>query len=285
MRRGMAVITVSRQLGSLGDQLAEVVARRLEYRLVGRQELVRLAAGLGEPDPSLERSPELRERSPSFWERLNEERRRYFSVLRNVVLHLAEQDDVVIVGLGAGQLLKGFNHVLRLQVVAPLDLRIERVVETGLDEIPRRLTREHARDLVRQRDRDAAGYIRYLFHIEWMEPQHWDLIINTARFAFPQAADVVVSIVERGMLAPTSEDSQRLADLTLASQVEVTLLNQPNVWVNALKVRAENGRVRIEGEVIADEDREAVEQVVRAIEGVRIIDNDLRIQPPPLTGM
>ena len=43
--------------------------------------------------------------------------------------------------------------------------------------------------------------------------------------------------------------------------------------------------MRLEGEVITEEDRETVEQVVRAIEGVRAIDNDLRVQPPPLTGM
>jgi osmotically-inducible protein OsmY len=43
--------------------------------------------------------------------------------------------------------------------------------------------------------------------------------------------------------------------------------------------------VRLEGEVITEDDREAVEQVVRAIEGVRMVDNDLRVQPPPLTGM
>ena len=57
------------------------------------------------------------------------------------------------------------------------------------------------------------------------------------------------------------------------------------VWVNGLKVVAQEGSVRIEGEVITEEDRDAVEQVVRAIEGVRLIDNDLRVQPPPLTGM
>ena len=48
---------------------------------------------------------------------------------------------------------------------------------------------------------------------------------------------------------------------------------------------AGHGRVRIEGEVITEEDRDAVEQVVRIIDGVRTIDNDLRVQPPPLTGM
>ena len=76
-----------------------------------------------------------------------------------------------------------------------------------------------------------------------------------------------------------------MANLVLASRVEATVLNDPSVWVNGLKVVAEQGNVRLEGEVITEDDRDTVEQVVRAIEGVRSIDNDLRVQPPPLTGM
>jgi osmotically-inducible protein OsmY len=63
------------------------------------------------------------------------------------------------------------------------------------------------------------------------------------------------------------------------------VLSDPTVWVNGLKVMAQDGRVRLDGEVITEDDREAVEQVVLAIPGVRMVDNDLRVQPPPLTGM
>src|ERR671935_2504531 len=130
----MAVITISRVPGSLGDTIARALAERLQYRLVERGELVQLAERIGGPDVAWERSPELRERSPSFWERLNEERRRYASVLRRVTTHLAEQDRVVIVGLGAGQMLRGLGNVLRVQVVAPIEVRIERLMERGFDE-------------------------------------------------------------------------------------------------------------------------------------------------------
>src|SRR5579859_4612824 len=183
----MAVITISRHPGSLGDTVARALAERLRYRLVERAELVKLAEKIGGTDVAWDRSPELRERSPSFWERLNEERRRYASVLRRVTTDLAEEGDVVIVGLGAGQLLKGLGNVLRLQIIAPMDVRMERVMQRGFDEVQGPLSRDRARDLIRASDRDSNGYMRYLFNIDWMDPTQWDLVINTGRFSVAEA--------------------------------------------------------------------------------------------------
>jgi cytidylate kinase len=281
----MAVVTISRHPGSLGDTVARALAEQLHYRLVERGELIKIAERIGGPDVAWDRSPELRERSPSFWERLNEERRRYASVLRRVTTDLAEEGDVVIVGLGAGQLLKGLGNVLRLQIIAPMEVRIERVMQRGFDEVHGPLSRDRARDLIRSSDRDAGGYMRYLFNIDWMDPQHWDLVINTGRFSVAETVEIVASVVASGSLEPSGLDRQRLANLALASRVEATVLGDPSVWVSSLKVVAQEGRVRIEGEVITEEDRDAVEQVVRSIEAVRLVENDLRVQPPPLTGM
>jgi cytidylate kinase len=281
----MAVITISRHPGSLGDTIARAIAERLHYRLVERGELVRLAERIGGSDVAWDRAPELRERSPSFWERLNEERRRYASVLRRVTTQLAEEGDVAIVGLGSGQLLKGLSNVLRLQIIAPMDVRIERVMQRGFDDVPGPLNRDQARDLIRKQDREISGYMRYLFNIDWLEPQHWDLVINTGRFNVAETVEIVAAIVESGALEPSALDLQRLANLALASRVEAIILGDQGVWVNGLKVVAQDGYVRLEGEVITEEDRDAVEQIVRAIDGVRQTENELRVQPPPLTGM
>ena len=281
----MAVITISRHPGSLGDTIARALAERLHYRLVERGELVQLAERIGGPDVAWDRAPEMRERSPTFWERLNEERRRYASVLRRVTTQLAEEDDVVIVGLGGGQLLKGLSNVLRLQIIAPMEVRLERVMQRGFDDVPGPLSRDRARDLIRRADRDISGYMRYLFNIDWLEPQHWDIVLNTGRFSVPETVEIIVAIVESGALEPSALDRQRLANLSLASRVEATVLGDPSVWVNGLKVVAQDGRVRMEGEVITEEDREAVEEVVLTVDGVRHVENELRVQPPPLTGM
>jgi cytidylate kinase len=281
----VAVITISRHPGSLGDTIARALTERLHYRLVERGELVQLAERIGGPDVAWDRAPEMRERSPTFWERLNEERRRYASVLRRVTTQLAEEDDVVIVGLGGGQLLKGLSNVLRLQIIAPMEVRLERVMQRGFDDVPGPLSRDRARDLIRRADRDISGYMRYLFNIDWLEPQHWDIVLNTGRFSVPETVEIIVAIVESGALEPSALDRQRLANLSLASRVEATVLGDPSVWVNGLKVVAQDGRVRMEGEVITEEDREAVEEVVLTVDGVRHVENELRVQPPPLTGM
>ncbi len=86
----MAVVTISRHPGSLGDTIARALADRLGYRLVERSELIRVAERIGGTDVAWDRAPELRERSPSFWERLNEERRRYGSVLRRATTQLGQ---------------------------------------------------------------------------------------------------------------------------------------------------------------------------------------------------
>jgi hypothetical protein len=166
-----------------------------------------------------------------------------------------------------------------------MDVRLDRVMQRGFDEVPGPLNRDQARDVIRKRDRDVSGYMRYMFNIDWLEPQHWDLVINTGRFSVSEAVDIVEAIVSSGALEPTAIDVERLANLALASRVEATVLGDPTVWVNGLKVIAEEGRVRFEGEVITEEDRDAVEQIIRAIEGVRQTENNLRVQPPPLTGM
>src|SRR4030088_17699 len=96
----MAVITISRHPGSLGDTIARAIAERLHYRIVDRDEVIRLAERIGGSDVAWDRAPELGERSPSFWERLNEERRRYASGLRRGTTALSGEDGVVVAGVG-----------------------------------------------------------------------------------------------------------------------------------------------------------------------------------------
>src|SRR5919204_5080976 len=123
----MPVVTLTRQIGSLGDEIGRTLADQLGYRYLdshGVFEAMRAYGGDVEPT-----APEVQEKQPSFWERLNEERRRHSIMLRSAVYSFAKEDDCVIVGLGASMLLRGLSHVLKALTIAPLETRVQRVME------------------------------------------------------------------------------------------------------------------------------------------------------------
>src|SRR5437868_7021991 len=116
----MAVITFSREAHSGTQDLARVLAQRLGYRYVSRDELTEAVTARS----GVERVPQTVEsegRALSIWEQLGEQltgdRQAYIAALKAVVTDLALADNVVIVGHGAGQFLQDVRTVIRVFVV------------------------------------------------------------------------------------------------------------------------------------------------------------------------
>ena len=130
----MAVITFSREAHSGTRDLARLLAERLGYRYVSRDELTHAVAIRS----GLDRRPQTAEsegRALSFFEQLGEqlsgERETYTAALKAVVTELALADNVVLVGHGAGQFLRDLPTVVRVFVVAPTEDRVARVMAEG----------------------------------------------------------------------------------------------------------------------------------------------------------
>jgi cytidylate kinase len=279
----MPVVTITRQLGSEGDAIGRALAERLGYRYLdklGVADVMRAYGGDIEPG-----APEIEEKQPSFWERLNEERRRHNIMLRCAVSSFALDDNCVIVGVGATVLLRSLGHVLKVLTIAPTEVRQERVMVTGAPDRPGPLDRDSAHELIRARDRQTAGYLRYLFNVDYLDPKLYDLVLNTGRWSVQSASAYLSELVTLPEVSRTPESTERLHNLALGSQVEAALINNAGIWVHGLRVTADRGEVTMTGEVITDEDRDIAEEAAGAVPGVRGVINELRIQPPPLTGM
>lgn len=213
----MALVSFSREEGSLGGFVAREVASRLGYRVLDLKALLEEAEAYGGIKQS---DPELQEKQPGLLERLDRERVRYRVVLRAVVYNAALQDNVVFLGRGVGMLLGDLSHALRVLVVAPLETRIARVMRQGVSARPGPKSREEAEEIVRRADRDRAGYLRYLFNVDWLNPRLHDLVIDTASIGVPSASEAVVQAIEHMHLNPTPETTARLQDLAATSRAE-----------------------------------------------------------------
>ncbi|MBV9329336.1 MAG: cytidylate kinase-like family protein [Chloroflexi bacterium] len=270
----MAVITFSREAHSGTQDLAHVLARRLGYRYVGRDELteaVRARSGIRR-EPQTDESEG---RSLSLWESLGEqlsgERETYVTALKSVVTELALADNVVIVGHGAGLFLNDMRSVVRVFVVAPMADRLARLRAEGVEDPAR------GRSLIEQQDRESAAYLRYLFGVDWLDPHQWDLVINTGR-ADPEAALDMLMHYTQSLLRDEADHAD-LERKQLVNRVEQALL-EADLGVDKLGVYFTGDVLTLRGEALTQLDRDRGEALARSIVTDATIDNQIVLRPP-----
>ena len=167
----MAIITIARQMGSLGSETAAYVAQRLDYTLVDQAKLQQAAEDYGMLKSELE---EVHERRPTLVTRyLTMRHRAYLDMIQTIIYQYARADDVVILARGATVLLSDVPSALHVNVFAPFERRVEVVMARE------GIARPIAEQIVRESDQDRAGYMRYLFDQDWMDPLLYDVMINT----------------------------------------------------------------------------------------------------------
>jgi cytidylate kinase len=211
----MAIVSVSREEGTWGGDVARDLAARLGYRLLDQKALLAEAEAYGGISLS---APELMEKQPGLLERLDQERRRYSVLLRTVVYDVALRDNVVFLGRGAGMLLRDVDHTLRALFICPIPIRVARIMERGAGGRPGPMTREQAEEIVRRADRDRANYHRYLFQVDWLDPVHHSVVMNTAVLEVPSATDILIKMIESGAYGPTPASRAKLEQLARQSK-------------------------------------------------------------------
>jgi cytidylate kinase len=179
----MSAITISRQMGSLGDELALEVAQRLGWRRVCRDLINRAAVEAGVPQVALAELDELgffglRPR-PADW-------RAYQRQVERIIAGLADQGNVVIVGRGGQMVLRGRPDVLHVRVIASLEARVARLQQE------RNISEEAAEASLEASRKVRARYIRRSYDVDLDDPALYHLVINTGLLRLPQAASLVV---------------------------------------------------------------------------------------------
>ncbi len=190
----MGVITISRQLGSLGDEVASATAERLGYRLVVRELINQAARRAGAPEAALAAIDELGllGACPSA-----QACRAYNRAVAQVIQELAAEGNVVIVGRAGQAVLEDFPSVLHVRVVAPAALRAQRVAARH------GISLEAARAQIIASDQFRKRYVKRFFHVAWDDPDLYDIIINTRRIDSAAAAEVLAAAL-KGRTAPAT---------------------------------------------------------------------------------
>ena len=114
---------------------------------------------------------------------------RYLRHLRQVVIALAHHGNVVMVGRGA-QIFLPSKCYLSVRLVAPMDLRVQRVAER------KNLSPEQARSMIEQIEADRAAFIYKHFKKNAASPLNYDLTINTGEISLHSASEIILSALQ-----------------------------------------------------------------------------------------
>jgi len=272
----MAIVTISHEMGSGGAEFGMALASHLRYGHVDHDVILERARPYGLAD---DRLAHLEEDKPSLFERFDTETRRYIMVIQTVLYELAAEDGVVLMGRGGQWLLRGIPHVLRVRVIAPFELRVQRLTETLSARGSERVSPRPAAQMVRRDDAQKAGRMRYLFDVDLHDPVLYDVMINMGVLSQGAAVSLLADLVRRPEFAPSETGRQLVVDRALTSRVEVALVTYPKTRHHRIGVDAKQGVVTLELSSAVDPD--VAKTLVRDIRGVREVKIQ-QVDVPPM---
>jgi len=208
----MAIVTVARTLGSWGDRVASALAEELGFTLVDRERLEDSIKEHGLESLGFGSIDEEMGENYLGGRELDSTIDLHIDLIRTLIADIALSKNVVITGRGGQFLFRGFPSALHLLVVASLPNRI-----TWLRE-EQRINAKKAARAIAENDRSRRNYIQYLYGEEWLEPNHYDLVINMDHLTISDTVELAVNAVNlKGITGYETETTERLEVLKFNS--------------------------------------------------------------------
>lgn len=198
------IITIEREYGCGGGEIAQLVANRLKWKLWDQlltEEIARLAncpkavveAREERQDPLYYRLFKSFMRG-SFEGSLNAPKlnlvdsETIVKITRSVVEHAAAKGSCVIVGRGSQQFLKAREDTLRIFLYAPREDKVRRLLARGKSQ-------KEAQERVDSVDHERADFIQKYFNVEWPDRVVYHAMMNTT-IGDECVANMILSLVQ-----------------------------------------------------------------------------------------
>ena len=225
------IITVSRQMGAGAEQIIAGVSKRLDLTVVDRAVIGRSAVAAGVPAVAFQelayegqrtlvhRMLQIMQSLPGEVSSPRDQQRdiigpftfpfggvfgstlpsasdtratmdRYVDVIGMVIRDLALQEGVLVVGQGGQTILRDEPRAVHVQIISVFERRLQRLMERD------GLQRSEALRRLQVSDDARGNYVRKYHGIDWLDPRHYHLTLNTAKMSIQGAIQTIVSAAQ-----------------------------------------------------------------------------------------
>jgi cytidylate kinase len=265
----MAIVTISREMGSGGSIIASTLAEKLGYILVNGETIIKEASKYGLSQEAVETADE---KPPAFVESLDARIEVDFHRIQQIILEYALRGNVVIYGRGGQDILEGVDSVLTTRIIAPFETRVERWAEREW------LDPDLSRILVRKSDQQRNGFIKYYFDRDWNDPSNYDLVINTAKISEEMAVKLIrLALHEKNLSDQRDNSKQRLRELLLRKKIEITLIQSPEIEGYHMQIDIRDGYIILDGHIHSNSEREIIHEIINRQQPEYKIKDQLKV--------
>jgi len=209
----MAVITISRLVGSKGTLIGKEVAKRMGYSYVDRELIEEIMEQYGAIE-----FREIYDTKLSIWDRYSSFTNEILDFFKRVMLAIAKAGNVVIVGRGSFVSLGRYADILDVMVYAPLDVRIKAIMEMRGISKP-----EEAEKYILQKEEIRRSFIEHTYKIKWDRIENFDMVFNTGKLSTELVIDTIVmagkslesKVFDSSALLTSSIESDEVLDKTV----------------------------------------------------------------------
>lgn len=195
--RKNTIVTISRQYGSGGKEIAEILAGKMGVRCYDRQIVYLAAEKIGNADMDVDSILEEAYNVPgrmgifgglSFGGDVVPEYNKMYMEQAALIKKLANMSGGVFLGRCADAILEDASDCYHIFIYASDEFRKKRSHDFYGDMTLKEMERE---DKTRQR------YYNYYTGRNWGDPQNYDLMINTTKLPLEAAADLIINYIEQ----------------------------------------------------------------------------------------
>jgi cytidylate kinase len=264
----MPLVAMTREMGSLGMDVARILESELKVPVVYHEMINNLADKM-----RLRKSHVVRllGGKANLFERLTADKTSLSIYTADEMLQVASKG-AVMRGWGAAHLLRPVSHAICVRICAPLELRVKRMMER-LDSDDRGAVVAE----IRNSDEAQSAIAKRHFGIDWQDPEGYDLSLNTERVSVEQCAEEIMQVVKDPQFRETIRSRRTLEDLALQARIKAALRADPSTRNLSFSVDSEGGLVRLRGIVQTRAESDNAAGVVTSVNGVTGVKSELRI--------
>ena len=197
------IITIGRQLGSGGKEIAEKLGERLNIKVYDKT-LLEVAAKESGLDAAIFETADEQEHSSFFGGLFSIhgsmgdympmsnciENDNLFEIQSETIRGLAERESCIIVGRCAEYVLRDYPDMISIFITANNDDRISRTMEIE------NLEREKAVEFIEKGDKRRRSYHDYYASTHWGEARSYDICVNSSKLGINGTIELLYNLIK-----------------------------------------------------------------------------------------